>query len=223
MTAVADVNARRDRIFRESRDYARAGGRGYSRMVRSLRLILPLLAGGVLALAILWPLFQNDSATFPGVSDLKLDAADAREVRMRSPRLVGVDDVGRPYELSAAEARQGDEGLNTVLLDRPAGEIVLEDGARLSMEAGSGVFNREAERLELSGSVKLEHGLGYTFQSPSATVDLHRARAEGDQPIRGSGPEGEIQGEGFEILDKGRTVKILGKSRLLITRVPEQP
>jgi lipopolysaccharide export system protein LptC len=222
VTALADSIARRDRIFDTDGRRTRSSGRGYSRVVRSLRLILPLLAAGLLVLAMLWPSFEWRPKALVNPSGLQLDANDARQVRMRTAHLVGADDLGRPYEVSAVEARQGDDGINTVLLDHPAGHIQLEDGARLSMKAAAGVFDRKAEQLNLTGAVTVDYGQGYTFLSESATIEMGAARAIGDQPIHGRGPEGEIEGEGFEILDKGRTVKILGKSRLVIKQVPEQ-
>lgn len=223
MSGFADPDARRDRIFQVAGRTARGEGRGYSRLVRSLRLILPLLAAGLLVLAMLWPSIDWRQASLPDNVKLELDPNDAKQIRMRAARLVGMDAEGRPYELSAEEARQGDDGINTVLLDKPAGRVVLKDGAKLSMEAASGVFDRKAEELNLSGTVTVEHGDGYSFHSESATVDMNGGRAVGNQPIHGNGPEGEIEGQGFEILDKGQTVKILGKSRLVITEVPEQP
>jgi lipopolysaccharide export system protein LptC len=222
MTAFTDSNARRDRLF-QARGDGSDDGRGYSRLVRSLRLLLPLLAAALLVLAVLWPSIDLRKGVVPDESDLAVNPNDAQDIRMRAARLVGTDEAGRPYELSAVEARQGDDGIDTVLLDQPAGELQLEDGAMLHMQATSGVFDRNAETLDLSGTVTVEHGLGYRFTSESATVDLNAGRAVGNQPIDGSGPEGEIHGQGFEILDKGRTVKILGKSRLIVTKVPEQP
>lgn len=220
MTAGTDSSARRDRLF-QSRKSGSGDGRGYSRLVRSLRLLLPLLAAGILVFTMLFPTIDWRQAALPDKADLNLDPRDAYQIRMRTARLVGTDDSGRDYELSALEATQGKDGGETVLLDRPAGRVKLEDGIDVNMEAASGVFDRKSEMIDLSGTVTLKHGRGYTFRSESATVDLNEGRAIGNQPINGFGPEGEIHGEGFEILDKGRTVKILGKSRLIVTKVPE--
>ncbi len=222
MTALADSNARRERLF-QARGDGSDGGQGYSRLVRSLRLLLPLLAAALLVLTVLWPSIDWRKGVIPDDAELALNPNDAQEIRMRTARLVGTDEAGRPYELSAVEARQGDNGIDTVLLDQPAGKLELEDGAMLRMQATSGIFDRNEETLNLSGRVTVEHGRGYRFTSESATVDLNAGRALGNQPIDGTGPEGEIHGQGFEILDKGRTVKILGKSRLIVTKVPEQP
>ena len=222
MTTATESSARRERLF-EVPHKGRKGGRGYSRLVRSLRLVLPLLAAALLVLAIIWPSIDWWRAVVPDDLDNSVDLRDAQQLQMRNAKLVGSDDTGRPFELSAIEARQGEDGVNTVILVEPTGEIILEDGAHLKVRAAQGHFDRDAERLELTGSVIVEHGDGYHFESKSAVVNIGDGRAVGNDPIDGYGPEGALQGEGFEIIDKGRTVLVRGKSRLFVTNVPDQP
>jgi lipopolysaccharide export system protein LptC len=220
MTTIADNAARRERLFQTRT--ARSHGLGYSRFVRSLRLVLPLLAGALLVLAMIWPQLDWRKVVVADDAEIKIDVEDAQQLRMRNAKLVGTDEQNQPFTISAAEARQGDDGVNSVILDQPAGEIVLQDGAKLTMEAEAGHYDRQAERLDLTGTVIVTHGDGYRFQSQSATVLMDTGRAIGNQPIEGYGPEGLLTGEGFEIIDKGKTVKILGKSRLVVAAPPEQ-
>jgi lipopolysaccharide export system protein LptC len=220
MTSLADNSARRERLFLTRA--SRSNGLGYSRLVRSLRLLLPLLACALLALAVIWPQLDWRQIVVADDSDVKIDINDAQELRMRNARLVGTDENNQPFNVSAKEARQGDDGVNSVILDHPSGELALQGGGQLTMQANSGHYDREAKRLELSGAVTVHHGDGYQFQSESATVSLDTGRAVGSQPIEGFGPQGLLKGEGFEILDKGKTVRILGKSRLIVTPPPEQ-
>ncbi len=220
MTSIVDNDARRERLFQTRA--AKGPGHGYSRLVRSLRLLLPLLAGALLVLAMIWPQLDWRNVVLSDDPETKIDIHDAQQLRMRNAKLVGVDEDNQPFKVSAVEARQGADGINTVLLNRPAGEIAMKDGAELTMQADSGLYNRKEDRLELSGAVTVTHGDGYRLQTESATVMMKSGRAIGNQLIDGYGPEGLIQGEGFEILDKGKTVRILGKSRLIFTPPPEQ-
>ncbi len=66
------------------------------------------------------------------------------------------------------------------------------------------------------GHVVVTHDLGYRLETELAVVDIPAARAYGDRPVSGTGPEGDLSGSGFEILDKGQTVKVLGRSKLII-------
>jgi lipopolysaccharide export system protein LptC len=220
MTSAIGNDARRERLFQVRS--ARGAGHGYSRLVRSLRLLLPLLAAGLLVLAMIWPQLDWRSVVLSDDVDTTIDINDAQQLRMRNAKLVGVDEDNQPFKISAAEARQGEDGINSVILDRPAGEIAMKDGTELTMQADNGLYNRNEDRLELSGSVTVTHGDGYRLQTESATVLMKSGRASGNQLIDGYGPEGLIQGEGFEIVDKGKTVRILGKSRLVFSPPPEQ-
>jgi lipopolysaccharide export system protein LptC len=56
---------------------------------------------------------------------------------------------------------------------------------------------------------------GYEFHTTKARIDLDARTAAGDAPVNGRGPQGEIQAEGFEILDGGTRVVFHGRSRAL--------
>lgn len=198
------------------------GGRRYSNLVRSLRLVLPLLAGGLLLLAIIWPQFDLGQSLDTSELQVSLKDINSQEIRMRAARLVGTDKEGRPFTVTAVEARQLAGLTGTVFLDQPTGRIEMADGVVVTFRADNGEYDRTEEHAVFRGNVVVTHGLGYEFQTETAHVDLREARAYGDVPVSGFGPEGTLHGSGFEILDRGETVRMLGRSRMVITDVPKQ-
>ena len=84
------------------------------------------------------------------------------------------------------------------------------------LTAKRGIFGREAEALDLVGSVVLYHDSGYEFLTEKAKIDLSKGTAEGQVPIRGQGPFGNLQAQGFWLVDKGATIYFTGKSKLVI-------
>jgi lipopolysaccharide export system protein LptC len=50
----------------------------------------------------------------------------------------------------------------------------------------------------------------------TAHVDVSADTAEGHDPVSGRGPSGDIDAQGFRILDKGDTIIFTGKSDLLL-------
>jgi len=86
----------------------------------------------------------------------------------------------------------------------------------LVLTAAKGIYGRTAESLDLEGSVVLYHDSGYEFLTEKAKIDLERSIAEGDVPVRGQGPFGNLQAEGFRLVDKGKTIYFTGKSKLVI-------
>jgi lipopolysaccharide export system protein LptC len=200
----------------------RRHGRQYSRLVRYLRLLLPLFAGALLLLAVIWPKLDFKNAIDSSSLQVSLNDVASQEVSMRSARLIGTDEEGRPFIVSAEEARQSDGMLSRVTLKHPSGQLQLADGTIVRMRAESGEYDRESEQAVFRGNVTVTHGQNYEIHTEIAYVDLHAGRAYGDAPVRGAGPEGKLQGSGFEILDRGATVRVLGKSHLLVTDVPKQ-
>jgi lipopolysaccharide export system protein LptC len=150
-----------------------------------------------------------------------LDEVNSTEIRMISARVVGVDEEGRPFTLRAEEAEQVDGVMNRVLLKKPEAEIQIEDGAKIQFTADNGEYIRDDEQMVFRGNVVVIHSLGYRLETSLANVDIEAARAYGDEPVSGTGPNGALSGSGFEILDKGKTVKVLGRSKLILNEVPE--
>ena len=221
MTPPAPADDRLERLVRSPNSASR-GGRGYSSFVRSLRLVLPLSAGALLLLAIIWP--QLDWQHNLDVSGLpsSIDEVESQEIRMVAARLVGTDEEGRPFTLLAKEAHQLDGVLNRVFLLYPQGEVELEDGISMNFTADEGEYSRTTEQVVFRGHVVVNHGLGYMLKTEVATVDIPKARAFGDKPVSGIGPSGKLTGSGFEILDKGKTVKILGRSKITFSETPQK-
>jgi len=184
--------------------------------------MLPLLAASLLLLALIWPQIDwrgsyTEESLPQSFSDVEL-----RDIRMVRARLVGTDEQGRPFTVTADEVRQADGLMKHATFVRPRARLRLAEGRVIKLSADAGAYDREAEEIEFRGNVVVTHGLGYHFRTEKAIVDIEEGRAFGEAPVHGYGPEGTLQGSGFEILDKGQTVKILGRSRLLITEMPEQ-
>lgn len=221
MTSPTPADERLDRLVRDPRPRKRGGSR-YSSLVRSLRVLLPLSAGALLLLAVIWPRLEFEGAFDVSGLPASLDDVNATEIRMIAARVVGTDEEGRPFTLRAEEAEQVDGLLNRILLRKPEAEILAEDGAIIQVSADAGEYTREGETMVFRGNVVLIHSLGYRIETELANIDIPAARAYGDRPVSGTGPNGALSGSGFEILDKGKTVKVLGRSKLILNEIPEK-
>jgi lipopolysaccharide export system protein LptC len=188
---------------------------GYSNFVRAMKFLLPTIALLLIGLIVAWPHIDVSDAKFRiGFADLTVKEAD--DPSMLNPRYIGSDDDNQPYSVTAEIARRLSATGNVIELDSPKADILLEDGTWLVLTARRGIFGREAEALDLVGAVVLYHDSGYEFLTEKAKIDLETSSAVGDQPIRGQGPFGNLQAEGFRLVDKGKTIYFTGKSNLVI-------
>lgn len=189
--------------------------------VAILKRALPAAALAVLALIVLWP-------ELSGIEDRvrlayrKPDGAVTDSARLVAPRYVGRDERGRPYELTADTAEQP-SGSTTVALTRPAGDITLEDGAWVTLQAETGSFHRDSRLLDLAGEVALFHDAGYEIHTARARIDLAGGRAEGDAPVAAQGPPGTLDGTGFRLEEQGAVVIFTGPARMVLVPADGSP
>jgi len=145
-----------------------------------------------------------------------IDLREARELRMLNPRYAGLDRFNRPYVVTAAIGRQVPDRDDLMSLERPRAEMSMRRGATVVVTAVTAVYQSQAQLLDLFEDVNLVHENGTRFVTKTAHVDVSADTAEGHDPVSGRGPSGDIDAQGFRILDKGDTIIFTGKSDLLL-------
>jgi lipopolysaccharide export system protein LptC len=187
----------------------------YSRWVALLKVVLPVTGVALLCLVSVWPrlplLLENVRAGFPAI-----DLHEARELRMVNPRYAGLDRYNRPYAVTAAIGRQVPDRNDVMALERPQAVMIVRGGASVLVTAATGVYQSQAQLLDLFEDVNLVHQDGTQFVTRRAHLNVSENTAEGHEPVEGHGPSGDIAGEGFLILSKGDTIIFTGQSSLLL-------
>ena len=101
---------------------------------------------------------------------------------------------------------------------------VLEDSMGTVVSAADGVYDRAARTLLLNGDVELLDASGYRFTSESATMYVQDNRIEGDTPLTGGGPLGEVRADTYKLENGGQKVILIGNvwTRIIPQDEPEQ-
>lgn len=187
----------------------------HSRFVQWTKLGLASVALVLIALVGIWPQLRSRDGALPvGVSSGGHE--DAESLHMVKPRYTGLDENNLPYEVTADLASQASAKSDSITLDNPKADMTIKDGSWMAFNATSGLYGQKSQLLDLSGTVNLFHDSGYEFTSTSARINLATGAGEGEEPTIGHGPSGEIEGEGFRFLDRGKTIVFTGKSRLIL-------
>lgn len=193
---------------------------GYSRFVRLAKYVLPLVAGTVMLLVVVWPELKSKPEKFSlGLSDVKVETAGGQ--RVINARFTGVDSENRPFSITAESVIQAAGNDKGVHLSQPKADVTLAGDSWVAIAAPKGLFRRDREVLNLSGGVDVFHDDGYEFRTAEARLDFGKSSATGDKPIRGQGPFGTIEAEGFEIAGSGDSILFTGRSRLIL--YPDAP
>lgn len=166
-----------------------------SRLVHVARLLLPALI--VVILGALGALVALNAIQG------RPEAQDANQpIRLVNPHLVGRDDRGRSFALTATSATRDPAHYNLVQLDHPS--LVVEatgpDPTRLT--ARSGLYNEDTHILNLSGGVRLATSRS-AMQTETSMFDTKTGEVTGSGPVQGSGGLGEIQAKSYSVTDRG--------------------
>ncbi|MEO1252940.1 MAG: LPS export ABC transporter periplasmic protein LptC [Pseudomonadota bacterium] len=192
-----------------------------SRLVRRLRIALPILAVALVALFIINT--RSNSVDQAFLDDFKSIAASTEELRMANPTFAGVDAKGRPYQITAVAASQDPGARDIVELESPRA-IQGGDDASSLVTAATGVYRTEDNILELVDDVTFEHLLGadrYELRAPKATVLIEDQVVVSDDGVDASGPDGgalsaermtAYRGDGRVVFEGNVSMRIYPKS-----------
>jgi lipopolysaccharide export system protein LptC len=193
----------------------RRASRWYTRYVGAMKILLPVAALGLIGLLIGWQSLYPSGQRARASTD-RVSVEELVRTQMVNPRFSGIDDHGQPFVVAADLATPSPTAANATDLVRPRGEMTLSGGRSVTISAERGAYEREARYLDLEGNVTLVDDQGYRFTTARARIDTANNRAEGNDPVQGGGPAGDLTGEGFRVEDRGQRLIVTGQSRLIL-------
>lgn len=176
--------------------------------------LLPALALALLATVVFWPEIEGNEDR-SRVSFRRTVQPRAEALRVVNPRYQGMDDLNRPFTVTARAGQQ--EGSAEILnLEEPRGDILLGDGAWIYVQSHAGRYDKPAGQLDLTGEVTIYHDNGTMLRTDRARVQVEAGTAEGDAPVAAQGGFGTLTAEGFRLLDRGAVVIFTGRSHAVL-------
>lgn len=188
-------------------------GESHTRLVRRMRLALPLAAFALIAVLVAWPQMENPS--LPGSDGVP---AHTNRNEVIAPRFESRDDDRQPYTVTAASAVQDSADRDLVRLEKPVADMTLNTGKWLAAQAASGLFSQSRRRLVLDGRVRIHHDDGYELTVEKVEIDLKNRTAHSSAPVYGHGPAGTVEARGFDAETDGGRIVFIGPARLVLNR-----
>lgn len=184
-----------------------------TRKIDYLKCSLPVVALIITLVLVLWPQFRQwHYSHLPKLA--QTSSSHHKNNTATYPAYKGVDKNNQPFTLSA---EQGMEILaNEIELSSPNMEIILNTGARVTLSASSGTYNKTMNNLHLIGNVILTHSHGYSLETSQAWIDCNLGNAYTNDPVWGNGPLGSIQAKGFSLDAQGDKISFKGKAELYL-------
>lgn len=190
------------------------GAKRYSRFVRLMKLVLPVVAFGILvAVGIFSAVYEADdelTVTFTESPTLKDDR------RMMRPRFTGQTADGRSYQVTAQSAERSEENASEIMLSGLEALMDLEDGSKAVLVADRGLLNLENQMVSVAGDVTFSSDEGYELRTESVLMDMEQRSVEGNEPVSGISPMGTVRANRFSVSEGGRVVRFEGGVVLLV-------
>ena len=193
----------------------RRPGASYTRFVGLMKLVLPMVAGVLIMLVVLWSELNDDPSKFQlGVARIDVEGSDGQ--KLIKARYTGIDGENNPYSVTADELTQNSEDQDLVDLKNPKADVTISGGSWLAVMSPTGQYSKDNQVLSLFGGVNAFHDLGYEFRTEHAIVNFREGSVFGTSPLHGQGPFGELQSDGFRVLQSGAVIVFSGRARLLL-------
>ncbi len=188
-------------------------------MLAVVRRALPVAACLLLAAIVLWPELNRTEERVRVQINLAAQVSP-ESMRVAQPRYRGLDEQGRPYNVTADAATQAGASQNILDLANPRADQFLGEDSWVMLESRTGRFDRANNRLDLAGDVTLWHDNGTRMRTAQALVRMNAGYAEGNAPVAAQGPFGTLTSEGFRIIDRGQVVIFTGHAHTVLESAP---
>ncbi len=189
-------------------------------LIRVAKWMLPAGAALLLAALALWPELTRQ-ADRERLALKAMTSNASGDAVMDAPRYRGVDERSRPYTVTAQSGRQ--MGPDRIGLAQPKGDMLLEGGSWVMVQARNGLYRQRQSQLDLSGDATLYRGDGTTMVSDSASVDVKSGAAASADRTHAEGPFGTLDAQGYTLLDKGDVVQFPGPGRAVLNAAQARP
>jgi lipopolysaccharide export system protein LptC len=181
---------------------------GYSRFVRIMKVMLPLVAFSLVVLVVLYSASGREGGKV-AITATNIDAVD-KDRQLVNPKLTGTDGRGQPFTVTAKGATQAPGKTRKMVFDNVVADVTMQDKSWVQVDAKVGLLDGEAKTLDLTESINIFSDKGYECHTTTARYDFGLGLLKGENPISCQGPLGLINAKKFEGLREPGIMRFTG-------------
>jgi lipopolysaccharide export system protein LptC len=204
-------------MSRGSAERAFRAARRHSRMVRVLRITLPLAVVLALVVVTLMTYFNPLRMLAKLPIDVGNLVVSGTKITMEQPRLSGFTRDGRAYEVTAVAAAQDVTKPDIVELHDIRAKVQLQDKGALQMSAATGIYDTKAETLKLERDIVLISSTGYECRMSEAVIDTRKGNVLSQHPVEVKMLQGTLNANRLEVVESGALVRFDGGVDMVLT------
>lgn len=214
--ALSLTDERRERLGRAGGAQAAQYNPRYSRFIRRMKLILPLVALIITGVVFAWGSMDEDNI-IPSALEASIPKTVGQN-ELLNPRFESTDDKKQPYTITAGRAIQGENNDNLIILEEPVADLLLNSGSWVAVKADQGAFRQDSQNLLLRGNVRLYHDRGYQLETAQMQINLEDNSAFSEDDVHGKGPAGTLEAKGLQANSGEGHIIFNGPAKLVLNR-----
>lgn len=203
-----------DGVRRDERRKVAVPGGSHDRLVSISRRLLPVAAGIVAAVMVLFPSSHREEASL--ILDRGKVAVTDERIALSQARYTGRDDRGRLFSITADNAVQRSTADPLVELQGLAAQVQLSDGIA-SIAASAGTYDFSRQSVKVLGRIDIFGPQGYRLVTGNIEIDLPAQRLIANDRVAGSMPTGSFSADSMTVDLEERTVTLQGNAQLRMT------
>jgi lipopolysaccharide export system protein LptC len=193
-------------MSRADSDRAFRAARRHSRIVRILRVALPIAVVGALALTVLVTYLNPLRMISSLPVNIDKLVVSGTKITMEKPRLAGFTHDARAYEMSAESAQQDLTKPDLVELYNLHAKLQMQDKTTMTMSAAKGHYDAKTEMLKLEKDILLSDK-SYEGRLSEATIDISKGNVVSNAPVELRMLQGTLNANHLEVIDSGDLVR----------------
>lgn len=187
--------------------------RRHSRLVRALRLFVPVFA---VVMAVAFGAFAwLTTPSQVAVSLLGSGFSDGRLV-MANPRIEGYTRDNLPYTMRAARAIQDVSNASVIELEEIDARLPVNENAWADIDARRGLFHKNDNRLDISEDMVVTTTDGLVARLKTARIDIGSGAISTDDPVDISREGTHIVADSMSVTDNGKVYVFENRVRVAI-------
>jgi lipopolysaccharide export system protein LptC len=190
-------------------------GSSHDRIIRTLRVALPMGIGALFAFMSIAPLTIVGDMSFL-LDKNRVEVAKER-LRVTEALYRGEDSRGRSFALRAGSAVQATSTEPIVRLQDLSASLSMDDGPAM-LRANQARYNIDAETVAVEGPVSFQSADGYRLVTRDVDVDLKTRRLASQGSVEGRMPLGTFSAARIAADLPNRVVRLDGRARLHIVQ-----
>lgn len=196
---------------------ARSSARRHTRLVKTLRVLLPL-SGVAIVIVLFGSALLKSLVPLNSIGNIDVTSEG---LVMNDPNLAGRLNDGRAYKVSAAKAVQSFSDTSRISLTDLLATLNLGDDQTVEVNSRSGVFDTDEEWMTLSDGIVLTTTDGYRVDLSTARIDFKNSSMVSDNKVKIVSKTFDLTADAVKILDEGKVVRFVGNVHTTIHGKPE--